>query len=511
MPYLTNSDEIRAYINKISKSKILWLDTEVSGCYSRDKELSLIQVLDDPDDKIGKNAYVLDVLDRGDLAALFVNQIMKNFQIEKVFHNASFDVKYLGGKELVKNVTCTYAMARKNKHLLSHCLDLKLKTLAMTLCNFNAKDIYESLNEQTSDWGRRPLTAKQLWYAQMDVVYLAQVHQRLQTICKVKTPPYIGRLTVNSNQIRSTVAPKSVTLVERIVPAPTGVAPKPKTLVETNFPPPENAGIEWLVRFGLPGQILACFNQSQIKTIAELQMRGDSQFLNIKGFDRSYLNNVKLSLKAYNQAWQKQQSLSKAAPQSEQLEKKITPTSVIVKQNDQKKKEAGLFCQDVPLRSAVGINYTKLRDLLATGEWRLADKETGMVISVAAQMAAQMAGLGKKYWHTVKDIDIVPCEDLRTINQLWIKYSHGRFGFSVQKDIYESLGGTKEYNEEIWDAFSEVVGWRKDGEYLEYLNYTFNLTGLRGHLPWIDIDFGVEDISHLTQRLSRCGISLNLS
>ncbi|CCQ59603.1 GUN4 domain-containing protein, partial [Crocosphaera watsonii] len=44
--------------------------------------------------------------------------------------------------------------------------------------------------------------------------------------------------------------------------------------------------------------------------------------------------------------------------------------------------------------------------------------------------------------------DNFPCEDLRIIDQLWVKYSNGQFGFSVQKQIYmDELGGTKMYNE----------------------------------------------------------------
>ncbi|HEY9613082.1 MAG TPA: ribonuclease D, partial [Allocoleopsis sp.] len=36
--------------------------------------------------------------------------------------------------------------------------------------------------EQGSDWGQRPLTASQLYYAKMDAVYVAQVHHRLLQI-----------------------------------------------------------------------------------------------------------------------------------------------------------------------------------------------------------------------------------------------------------------------------------------------------------------------------------------
>jgi ribonuclease D len=205
MPYLTRSADITAYIDRLSQTTsqttsqpaILWLDTEIADCWTPNPKLSLIQVLGDPDDRTGDQAYVLDLLGREDLQAQFVEKIMINPQIEKVFHNASFDVKYLGGKDRVKRVTCTYALARKNKASLSQCPNLKLKTLAVTLCDFDSQLVQQLLNEQLSDWGQRPLSEKQLWYAQMDVVYLAQVHQRLQVLCKVSPPPF-GQASIRS-------------------------------------------------------------------------------------------------------------------------------------------------------------------------------------------------------------------------------------------------------------------------------------------------------------------------
>lgn len=53
--------------------------------------LSLIQVLADPHDLTGESTDILDVLDRNDLVRYFVDQIMANSQIEKLFHNASYD------------------------------------------------------------------------------------------------------------------------------------------------------------------------------------------------------------------------------------------------------------------------------------------------------------------------------------------------------------------------------------------------------------------------------------
>jgi hypothetical protein len=68
-----------------------------------------------------------------------------------------------------------------------------------------------------------------------------------------------------------------------------------------------------------------------------------------------------------------------------------------------------------------------------------------------------------------------------------VKYSEGRFGFSVQKEIYQELGGTREYDEEIWLKFGDRVGWRKDEEWLKYnqLNFTTDAykAAQAGHLP----------------------------
>ncbi len=59
-----------------------------------------------------------------------------------------------------------------------------------------------------------------------------------------------------------------------------------------------------------------------------------------------------------------------------------------------------------------------------------------------------------------EDLENFPCEDLRTINQLWLSNSDNKFGFSVQKEIYENLGRKREYNEEVLIKFCDRVGWR---------------------------------------------------
>ena len=129
-----------------------------------------------------------------------------------------------------------------------------------------------------------------------------------------------------------------------------------------------------------------------------------------------------------------------------------------------------------PLVSAVGMDYINLRNLLAAKKWREADEETGRVM-------LKVAGREKEGWLDTKSIEKFPCEDLRTIDQLWIKYSNGRFGFSVQKRIYQSLGGTSEYDEAIFERFGSRVGWIQKNERLYYNDLTFSEKAPEAHLP----------------------------
>ncbi len=118
---------------------------------------------------------------------------------------------------------------------------------------------------------------------------------------------------------------------------------------------------------------------------------------------------------------------------------------------------------DVPLISIKEVDYTKLRDLLVLGNWIKADMET-------ERCMLKVAKRNSVGWLSAKDIDNFPFEDLYTIDQLWVKYSNGKFGFSVQKQIYQSLGGRREHDKKVWEAFGDRVGWRQGGKWLYYSN-----------------------------------------
>jgi ribonuclease D len=184
MPYLTSPLDISDLVTKYTQTATLWIDTEVAD-FKKRPQLSLIQVLDDPHDMSGDRVYILDVLDQPDIIADFINRIMINPDIEKVFHNAKFDIKLLGDKK-AKNITCTLEMAKNIPYYLLPLDNYKLETLATELCRFNSID----KQEQTSDWGKRPLTEDQIEYAYLDCIYLAQIHLRLLALqAKINPEP----------------------------------------------------------------------------------------------------------------------------------------------------------------------------------------------------------------------------------------------------------------------------------------------------------------------------------
>ncbi|MGC1395198.1 MAG: GUN4 domain-containing protein [Coleofasciculaceae cyanobacterium] len=132
------------------------------------------------------------------------------------------------------------------------------------------------------------------------------------------------------------------------------------------------------------------------------------------------------------------------------------------------------------LDSSKQVDYSQLQDLLASGKWQEADRETENVMIKAS-------GREQDGWLSEEDLDVFPCEDLRIIDQLWVKYSDGHFGFSVQRRIWESIEGTnKDEDLEVWKKFGDDVGWRINDSWVGYRNLNFSLDAPLGHLPeWV--------------------------
>jgi hypothetical protein len=126
----------------------------------------------------------------------------------------------------------------------------------------------------------------------------------------------------------------------------------------------------------------------------------------------------------------------------------------------------------------VDRRYAKLETLLKAQDFRAADQETDKVV-------LEVANLRGRYLE-IEDAEKFPCKELRSIDKLWLKYSGGKFGISVQQQIYQSLGGTTvELNSDVWESMGDRVGWRQGGQWLAYSDFNFSQTAPSGHLPGI--------------------------
>jgi serine/threonine protein kinase len=132
----------------------------------------------------------------------------------------------------------------------------------------------------------------------------------------------------------------------------------------------------------------------------------------------------------------------------------------------------------VELNSPKAVDYTWLEKILAAGYWKQADRET-------AKLMLQLVGREKEGWLGEEHIKNFPAQDLRTIDQLWVKYSRGQFGFSVQKRIWESVGGQPgKYDYQVFCKLAIALGWRENNLWKSYSSLTFSLKDApRGHLP----------------------------
>jgi hypothetical protein len=124
--------------------------------------------------------------------------------------------------------------------------------------------------------------------------------------------------------------------------------------------------------------------------------------------------------------------------------------------------------------------YQHLEALLKAQQWKEADEETyRLMITTVGKRVGQ--------YFTGQELLGFPCKKLRAIDKLWVDYSKGNFGFSVQKNIYVACGGeltNGEYpGDEIWESFGDRVGWRKKGEWLGYKQLDPSFSSPQGNFP----------------------------
>ncbi|MBW4645553.1 MAG: GUN4 domain-containing protein [Goleter apudmare HA4340-LM2] len=140
----------------------------------------------------------------------------------------------------------------------------------------------------------------------------------------------------------------------------------------------------------------------------------------------------------------------------------------------------------VPLKSECGINYNPLQELLAVQDFQAADRLT-------IEKMCELAGTAaiQRKWLYFTEVDNFPATDLQTINTLWLVHSQGKFGFSVQRELWLGLGKN-------WDNFWSKIGWKSGNNWTRYPHeFTWDLSAPKGHLPLSNQLRGVRVIASL--------------
>ncbi|NJR50363.1 MAG: hypothetical protein HC780_13155 [Leptolyngbyaceae cyanobacterium CSU_1_3] len=140
----------------------------------------------------------------------------------------------------------------------------------------------------------------------------------------------------------------------------------------------------------------------------------------------------------------------------------------------------------VPLRSDCAIDYAPLQQLLANQELENADRLTLQLLCELAGTAAT-----QRKWIYFTEIKSLPTTDLQTIDALWLAHSDGKFGFSVQQEIWLSVGKS-------WDKLWSKIGWKSGNNWTRYpTEFNWSLEAPRGHLPLSNQLRGVQTIAAL--------------
>lgn len=149
------------------------------------------------------------------------------------------------------------------------------------------------------------------------------------------------------------------------------------------------------------------------------------------------------------------------------------------------------------ISSSTPVMFQKLETLLQAGKWKDADLETW-------ELMKKVTKREKEGELTKEDYQNFPKKELQIMDQLWLKYSNGKFGFSVQKQIWLELGG--KYNGQHYDMNTflklvERVGWTRNRIDLSYNDFTFSTNAPRGHLPTGELASGRGQTGLLFSRL----------
>lgn len=146
------------------------------------------------------------------------------------------------------------------------------------------------------------------------------------------------------------------------------------------------------------------------------------------------------------------------------------------------------------LPSDSGIDYVPLATMLSLGDFSGADDFTrDALIKIAGP------GAVKRNFVYFTEVDKLPSTDLCTMERLWLLFSKGTQGYSVQKRVWDVEKGN-------FDRFIKRIGWTtKDGDserlrrWYGQSEFIYDMSAPKGHLPLTSALRGTQLIKKLME------------
>ncbi|MEB3265009.1 MAG: GUN4 domain-containing protein [Cyanobacteriota bacterium] len=138
--------------------------------------------------------------------------------------------------------------------------------------------------------------------------------------------------------------------------------------------------------------------------------------------------------------------------------------------------------------SASGLDYGPLQRQLMAEAFEQADRLT-------SEHLRQLAGPGalQRGYVYYSEVGAMAGLDLESLDRLWLCYSRGRFGFTVQGRLLQACGGR-------WERLWPRIGWKDGGVWTRYPgSFTWSQGAPEGHLPLVNQLRGVRLMDALLQ------------
>jgi hypothetical protein len=125
--------------------------------------------------------------------------------------------------------------------------------------------------------------------------------------------------------------------------------------------------------------------------------------------------------------------------------------------------------------SARGLDYAPLQRALMAQQFEEADRITSSLLRELAGPEAVRRG-----YVYYSEVPPIASADLDSLDRLWVCFSRGRFGFSVQGRLLRSCNGR-------WELLWPKLAWKDAGRWTRYPgSFQWSIEAPEGHMPLVN-------------------------